>query len=177
MGAPRKYTARALQMAVDRYFKSITRIVPVTVKVNSGRRDAMGHIIWRDEPVENQFGETVMKEEYLLPPTVDDLSAFLGIHRSTWAEYCDAEKHPEFSDTTTRARGRMRAYLEREALTRAGKDVAGVKFLLEANYGYKGKTEIELGEGARKALEAQGMPLEEREKLMREIAEAVGNGS
>lgn len=137
MGAPKKYTPQSLHRAVEKYFKSITREVKVTEKKPTDRKDEMGHTIYEDVPVVNRLGEEVVVTEYLVPPTVLDLSAFLKIHRSTWDNYCDHEQHPEFFDTTERAMGRIHAYLARESLTRQGKDLKGVLFNLENNFGYK----------------------------------------
>lgn len=142
MGAEKKYTPTTLKKAVDRYFKSITRKVPLTEQVPTDQKDKDGHVIYKTVPLTNQLGEQIVLEQYVVPPSVGDLAIFLGIHRSTWTDYCDEKKHPEFSDTTTYARGRMHAYLERESLTRQGKDLKGVLFNLENNYGYREKTDI-----------------------------------
>lgn len=142
MGAPKKYTPKALDKAVRRYFKSITRDVPLTEKKPTGQKDKMGHEIFEIVPVTNNMGEEMIVTEYLVPPTVGGISDFLGIHRSTWSDWCNHEKHPEFSDTTTYARGRMHAYLEQESLTRQGRDLKGILFNLENNFGYKEKVEV-----------------------------------
>ena len=177
MGRPKKYTERTLRKAVEEYFDSITREVAMTEKVDTGQKDADGHKIFENVPVINKRGEQVKITEYLVPPTVGGLCEHLGIHRSTWAEYCDENAHPEFSDTTTHARGRMRAWLEEQLLTR--KDVKGIVFDLQNNYGHHDKKEIELGGRAAKAVTAASMPLEERqsvlEELMREFSENDGD--
>jgi hypothetical protein len=169
MGRPRKYTRIGLEKAVQRYFDSISREVTVTEKVDSGERDDKGHVIWEQVPIINKLGEEIRVTEFAVPPTVQGLCRFLGIHRSTWAEYCDPEKYPEFSDTTTRARGCLREYLENELLTRPGKDVAGIKFVLQNDYDQKERYEMELGEKA--AASVQGMTLAEREQLLRQIGQ------
>ena len=137
MGAPKKYNPKSLHRAVEKYFKSITREVALVEKKPTDQKDEMGHTIFVDVPVLNALGKQVIVTEYLVPPTVLDLSAFLKIHRSTWDNYCDHDKHPEFFDTTERAMGRIHAYLARESLTRQGKDLKGVLFNLENNFGYK----------------------------------------
>lgn len=142
MGAPKKYDEKKLASAVKRYFKSITREKELTEKKPTGKKDKMGHMIYEDVTVFNALGKPVTVTEYLIPPTVGGLSEFLGIHRDTWNDYCNHEKHPEFSDTTTYAQGRIHAYLEREMLTRQGKDLKGVIFNLENNFGYKERHEI-----------------------------------
>ena len=157
MGAPRKYTPEELDRAVKQYFKSITRKVKLTEQRPTGKKDKMGHEVYVTVPVTNLLGKEVFVTEYLVPPTVGDLSAALGIHRSTWHDYCDPEKHPEFSDTTTQALGRIHAYLERESLTRSGKDLKGVIFNLENNFGYKERLEVDSGvEGYLRKLQDEG---------------------
>lgn len=135
----KKYTPRALHKAVVQYFKSITRWVKVTEPVPTGKVDRMGHQIMEQQPVVNQLGEEMEKLEYVIPPSVGGLCIFLGIHRSTWNDYCKDEK---YTDTTTHARGLMHAYLEQESLTRQGKDLKGVLFNLENNYGYSERVTV-----------------------------------
>ena len=133
MGKQKKYTPEKLDRAVKRYFKSISREITVTESKPTGERDDMGHMIYEEVPVMNSLGREMKTVQYLIPPTVGGLSDFLGIHRDTWNAYCNDEA---YSDTTTYAQGRMHAYLEREMLTRPGKDLKGVMFNLENNYGY-----------------------------------------
>lgn len=135
----RKYTPRALHKAVVQYFKSITRWVPVMEQVLTGQRDRMGHQIMEQQPVVNQLGEEMQRLEYVIPPSVGGLCIFLQIHRSTWNDYCKDEK---YADTTTHARGLMHAYLEQESLTRQGKDLKGILFNLENNYGYSERVTV-----------------------------------
>ena len=135
----KKYTPRALHKAVANYFKSITRWVPVMEQVATGQVDRYGHPIYDQKPVVNQLGEEMERLEYVIPPSVGGLCLFLGIHRSTWNDYCKDEK---YADTTTHARGVMHAYLEQESLTRQGKDLKGVLFNLENNYGYSEKVTV-----------------------------------
>lgn len=172
MARPKKYTAKTLREAVDAYFDSISRTVTATEQVATGQRDAKGHMIYEPRPITNKLGKEMTYDEYILPPTVGGLCQHLGIHRSTWAEYCDPEQHPEFSDTTTRARGRMRGYLEQQLLTR--KDVKGIIFDLQNNYGYAEKRQVELGERATKAVSAASMSMGEKMAMLEEIAREFG---
>lgn len=173
---PRKYTKKSLAGAVERYFASITRIVPVTELVETGERDDKGHKIYERRPVVNSLGEEAKVEEYIVPPTVADLCQFLEIHRSTWADYCDEDLHPEFSDTTTRARGRIRGYLERQLLTR--KEVKGIIFDLQNNHGYAEKRQIGLDEKTRQtvAASATSMSLDEKLEMLKQIAADYAEG-
>ena len=163
-GREKKYTPKSLREAVDRYFLSICRTAPVTEQVPTGELDERGHKIYETQPVMNDLGEIMLRKEYVIPPTVSGLCEYLGIHRATWNRYCDAESHPEFCDTTTRARGRMRAYLEEQLLTR--KDVRGIIFDLQNNYGYAEKREVELGSRAAQAMGGT-LPVEERTELLK----------
>ncbi len=175
MGAPRKFTKKSLEREVERYFQSITRTVTVMEKKETGERDDKGHMIYVSVPVINNLGEEMKVTEYIVPPSVGGISDFLGIHRSTWTEYCDETEHPEFSDTTTRARGRMRAWREQQLVTR--KDVKGIIFDLQNNYGYSEKRQVELGERASKAVSAASMSMGEKQALLEEIArDFKGNG-
>lgn len=167
MGRPKKYTRKSLTEAVEHYFASITRVVPLTEKRDTGRKDGDGHKIYENVPVLNTLGEQATMEEFIVPPTVGSLCMALGIHRSTWADYCDPDEHPELKDITTMARERMRTYLEQQLLTR--KDVKGVIFDLQNNHGYTEKRQVELGERASKAVFAANVPLSERKALMEEI--------
>ncbi len=142
MGKQKTYTPQELERAVNKYFKSITRVVTVKEPVPTGEKDKYGHEIYKMVPVVNALGKEMTVTEYIVPPSVIDLSLFLGIHRSTWANYCN---DPAYFDTTSWARGRMEAYLSRENLTRPGKDTKGVQFELENNYGYKQKVEVSGG--------------------------------
>ncbi len=176
-GAPKKYkSAKSLREAVDRYFASISRIVTLTerVPVMDGDRvatDEKGHTVYENREIINQLGEPVRVIEFAVPPTTQGLADYLGIHRSTWDNYCDPEKHPEFFDTTTRARGRLRAYLETESLSRSGKDLKGVLFNLQNNYGLRERKEIELGPTAARALASSALSPEEREELLRSLTD------
>lgn len=168
MSREKTYTPDSLEKAVNKYFKSITRIKHVTEKVDSGRRDEKNHVIYEEREVINRYGKPLEIEEYIIPPTIEDLAAFLGIHRSTWTNYCNDEL---YFDTTTRARGRIRAYLHRELLTREGKDIRGVMFDLQNNFGFSDKKQVEIGPGTKKLLAAEALPVDEREALLRKIAE------
>lgn len=127
--ANKKYTPKTLASAVNRYFKSITRMVTLTELEETDQFDKWGHKIYKKVPIMNNLGQKVEIEEYVVPPTLSDLCLYLKIHRSTWDDYC---KDEEFSDTTTHAGGRIRAYLDRQVLIR--KDVKGIIFDLQNNH-------------------------------------------
>ena len=146
MGAPKKYTPAQLNAAVTKWFKSITREVLITESRPKYDEDGMpildgyGHVVCEDVQVYNNLGEPATREDYLTPPTVGNLCNFLRIHRSTWSDYCN---DPEYSDTTTPARGRMWEWRDEQLLTRP--KTRGIEFDLQNNWGYKDKQEIQFG--------------------------------
>lgn len=143
-GRPRKYTPRTLRKDVERYFASITRKVRITEPVPTGRYDDKGHMIFEQVPVKNSLDEEVWITEYIVPPEIAALCEFLEIDRSTWANYRDPDKNPEFSEITQQVYERMKAWNERELLTRPGKDIKGIVFNLENNYGYREKHDFDI---------------------------------
>lgn len=136
-GRPKEYTRESLRRAVDRYFKSITRSVKLTEPVDTGKKDKYGHAIIEQRPVLNRLGKQVEVIQYVVPPSKGDLATALGIHRSTWDNYHDKEKYPEFADIVAEADGMIQTWNEKELLTRDGKNVKGIIFNLENNYGYR----------------------------------------
>ena len=161
-GRPKKYTKKSLREAVDGYFASISRKVRVL--------DDDG------EAVYNDVGDSIWVTEYIRPPSVSGLCLYLGIDRSTWQNYADRELHPEFAEIIAMARVRMEAYLEEQLLTRE-KNVQGLIFNLQNNYGWREKREVELGGETRKAVsagaKARSMSIAEKMALLEEQREAL----
>lgn len=147
-GRPKKYTRKGLEKAVEGYFASISR-------------DAGGEA-WA--------------AEYKRPPTVGGLCLYLGIDRSTWQNYADRRLHPELQEITAYAKMRMETYLEEQLLTRE-KNVQGLIFNLQNNYGWREKREVELGGETREAVssgvQAQNMSIAEKMALLTEQREAL----
>lgn len=148
-GRPKKYTKKGLETAVEGYFSSISR----------DEREA-----W--------------EAEYKRPPTVSGLCLYLGIDRSTWQNYADPKLHPEFREITAYAKMRMEAYLEEQLLTRE-KNVQGLIFNLQNNYGWREKRELELGGETRRTVaegaQAQSMSIAEKIALLAEQREALAD--
>ena len=142
MGRPRKYTPRTLRTAVDEYFRYHSRTVTLREQVNTGQKDGWGHWVFELRDVTNDAGDPVKVREFVVPPTV-------GAY----------------------ARETMEAFLEDALLTRSGKELKGVIFSLQNNYGYTERKEVELGPRARKAVTAAAIPMEEREALLREMVQ------
>lgn len=170
MGRPKKYTERTLRKAVEAYFRRITRTITIREQVNTGEKDGWGHWVYELQDICNDDGEPVKVRQFVVPPTVGGLCEALGIHRSTWADYCDGEKHPEFQGVTAWAREVIQHYLESELLGRDGKNLKGVIFSLQNNFGYSEKREVELGARAAKAVTAAAVPMEEKRAMLKELA-------
>ena len=161
-GRPRTYkSAAALEKAIEGYFASISRTV--TVRSLNG------------DPILNDAGQEIKTTEYLIPPSVQELALYLGIDRRTWLNYCDPERHPEFSAVTARTQLRLEAYLVRESMTRE-KGLHGITFNLEHNYGWARRTEVELGEKTRKTAQVQQLTMAEKMALIRQAAQEFAAG-
>ena len=148
----KKYTKKTLERAVREYFDSISREVELTEMVDSGEKDDKGHVIYRPEKIQNKLGQSVKVTEFLVPPNVQDLCDYLVIHRSTWWDYSDPEKHPDLAPICARVKDVFLGYREKQLLTRPGKDIKGIVFDLENNYGYSDKRSVEVTGGVEEYL-------------------------
>ena len=106
---------------------------------NTGKKDKWGHFIQEWRSVKNAKGEEMTEREYVLPPTVGGLCAHLKISRDTWVKYSNTSLNPQFAETTEWAREQLLSWREQELMTRHGKDVKGLLFDLQANYGMRSK--------------------------------------
>lgn len=131
-------TAKDLERLTEKYFSTISYTVPVT--------DPSGAIMTDID------GEMIERTIYITPPDVISLCLFLGITYTTWENYCDQNKHPEFNKICERVKMRMEAYLREVLVTREKGSLQGVIFNLEHNYGWREKKEIELGDKTRDAV-------------------------
>lgn len=133
VGRKKEYTERTLRTAVNKYFASITRKVELTEKVDSGRKDKQGHVIYNTVPIMNSLGEIATVTEYLVPPTLGGLCRYLKIHASTWSRWEDTKKYPEFQEIIEDVMERMTTWRKEQVVLR--KDVKGLIWDLETNYG------------------------------------------
>ena len=156
MGRYREYTGDTLMKAVVRFFKSISR-------TESARERETGEVI------ENDLGKDVKLTRYIVPPTEGRLCRELGITIMTWWRYKDASQYPEMQPAVQYASDRIAEYLQQELLTREGKDVRGVIFNLQNNYGWSEKKEIEMGAETRKTVQdIRSMTIEDKLRAIRE---------
>ena len=152
MGRPRKYKSEsALRKAVENYFNSISRTVQPA--------DSMGM------PMVNDDGEPIMVRQFVKSPSLASMCVFLGIDKQTWQNYSDKEMHPEFTEVTAQAKQIIEAYLSEEILRADRRDVKGIMFTLTNNYGWKNKSEVEVGEETRKVAERTAPQLGLSEKI------------
>lgn len=154
MAGEKRYTAKALETAVNEYFNGISYSAPIV--------DESG------KPVRNELGNPVIKVEFITPPSITGLCLQLGITRRTWSNYGRDDK---LGRIVERARARIELYLEEQLMTRT-KGVTGVIFNLQANFGWRQRQEVELGERAARSMELSGVPLSERRALLEEMAKA-----
>lgn len=139
MGAPKKYSKKALKAAVQAYFDSITREVTITERKDSGKRDKYGHVIYDVVPVENKLGQIAKTTEYLVPPTLGGLCIHLGIVNSTWSRWCNETEHPEYKEIIDDVKERLLTWRQEQVVSR--KNVKGVIWDLEVNFGCGQKKE------------------------------------
>ena len=133
MGRPKKYSRKALSEAVERYFDSISREITITEKVDSGKRDSYGHVIYDTVAVKNKLGEVAKTTEYLVPPTLGGLCSFLNIDQSTWSRWRDKDTYPEYEQIISRVTEKLLTWRQEQVVIR--KDVKGLIWDLENNYG------------------------------------------
>ena len=149
-----KYTRKALREAVAAYFDSITRVVEIQEKVDSGKKDAWGHVIWDTVPVMNNLGKVATRIEFLVPPTIGGLCLHLGIHSSTWSRWRDGEKHPEFQEIIELVYDRLITWRQEQVVSRD--KVQGLIWDLETNYGAREKVRT----GEKPDVIVEGLPEE-----------------
>ncbi len=87
-------------------------------------------------------GTQAVKTAWIETPSIEAMCLFLGISTTTWASY---EKNEEFLGATSRARGRILAYLQ-ERLD-SGKGTNGAKFRLSCMHGWTPTQPEEEGKG------------------------------
>ena len=138
MGRRRKYeTAKAFETAVDAYFKSISRSVPMRIRTLVGYSNK-GKPLYDVESFKQDNGKPRMTREYAEPPSVTGLCLHLGMSREALREYGERE---ELADAVATAKLRIEDYLGRELMT--SERVEGVKFNLSHNFGWSEKQRIE----------------------------------
>ena len=147
-GRRRKYdTPAKLSRAVNKYFDSISYELTYT--------NADG------TPIQNLDGEDIVLVKYVIPPSIQALCLSLDVDTTTWENYA---KREGYKDICQDAKLKIEAYLTCELNTRDRPQ--GIMFNLENNFDWKKKKEVELGEGARKAIALSSMTIEEKEKLL-----------
>lgn len=165
VGAPRKYATPAkLKNAVNRYFAQISRTVPATEMVPSGRIDGKGRPIMQPVTVKNDADEIVYIKEYIVKPTIAGLCVYLGISKDTWAEYSHREGYESIC-----AAAKLEMERDRSERLGSGSGDHGIEFDLKYNFGWGETITIEAGDATRKVMAAAAVPMEEKLKLLEEM--------
>lgn len=156
-GRPRKYTAKALGEAVERYFRSISRRILA--------KDEMGNEIL------DMDGQPMWLTQYIKPPDIAALCLFLNIDEKTWNNYSHRK---ETEAICARAKLQCKAWNLEQLVTR--EKAQGIVFNLQANYGLKQRQEVGLDEETRKDLKtARNMTLEEKLAMIAQAAETFSS--
>lgn len=165
VGAPRKYATPAkLKNAVNRYFESISRTVPATEMVPSGRMDSKGRPVMQPVTIKNDADETVYVKEYIVKPTIAGLCVYLGISKDTWAEYSHREGYENIC-----AAAKLEIERDRSERLGSGSGDHGIEFDLKHNFGWGETYTIEAGDATRKVMAAAAVPMDEKLKLLEEM--------
>ena len=127
----KQMSAAALEEAVDRYFRSISREKLLTEKTETGETDKNGKPITVDTAVLNALGEVVTVTEFLLPPTRWGLLHSLGLTEEDWHAL---SRKPALSAVVRQAEARLVDWRFQQILSLPGKDIKGLLFDLEQNY-------------------------------------------
>lgn len=149
-GAPRKYkNAKQLEMAVEKYWKSISYEQPAIISTPTGEVDENGCVKYRtlmlteDEDGRirlDGLGKPKTVTKYLQPPSVLGLCLHIGIVKSTWEEYAKTE---DLGPVCARFKMRSEQYKLSRLDDPSVKTVQGIMFDLENNYGYKRNGKVE----------------------------------
>ena len=147
MPQKRKYTPKRLREKVEEYFASISREIVMTERKPTGELDKYGHPIYEEVPIINRLGEEMKTIEFLEPPMKTSLARYLGVHPSTYSQWEDAQRYPEYADILAKAHDICLAWRQKEVLTRSGKDIKGITFDLAVNYGVSERVEVNVTGG------------------------------
>lgn len=139
-------TREKLQRAVDAYFNSISFL-------NAAKGPGGVHI-------QNMDGEPIWYVDYAVPPTIEDLSIYIGVTDRTWRNYRDQEWAREVCED---AETRIRAYRTRIAST--AEKCPGTIFLLQNDSGMSERVQINTG--------TQGMSVNEMYELLRQVGQEM----
>lgn len=176
MARERKYTSKAFQIAVEQYFRSITRrkrlileepdLVETKIKGEfKPKKEVFGQAskIYR-QPV-NQNGEPVEIEEYIIQPTISGICTELEISKQTWSRY---SKMKGYAETVERARLRVETYLQDRLMEK--NSARGAQFSLQYNFGWNDKPPAEENLSENNIASAvEDMPLKDKIGMLREL--------
>ena len=177
----KKYKAAAFRRACEAYFASISYEKPVTrAEIALDEEgfpllDEFGHNRFQYKQVITADGNQAWEICWTEAPSIQGLCLQLGIDASTFSRYLKADPEDPDSEKLAEAARMAKARVEAYLISRLEDKSAanGTKFNLQHNFGWMEKREIELGEGARKAVTSAGMTMEEKLAILREIGAEV----
>lgn len=174
MAQERKYTAKAFELAVEAYFRRITRTKRLVVAEPDGeekngvfmaKTDMFGNMKNKYIQPTNAAGEPAEVTEYLIQPTISGICYDLGISRQTWSRYA---KEKGYAETVERARLRVETNLQNLLMQK--NSARGAQFSLQYNFGWTDKsasgenlTENETDSAV------EDMPLKDKIGMLREL--------
>lgn len=174
MAQERKYTAKAFGLAVEAYFRRITRTKRLVVAEPDGeekngvftaKTDMFGNMKNKYIQPTNAAGEPAEVTEYLIQPTISGICYELGISKQTWSRYA---KEKGYAETVERARLRVETNLQNLLMQK--NSARGAQFSLQYNFGWTDKTENGSGEADSEGAGAvENMPLKKKLEIMRQM--------
>ena len=175
IGRPKKYSsAKTLREAVDAYIASISYETPAVVSTATGEVTEEGKILYTARLLKegrDGTGPCLSVTNWLEPPSTAALCLYLGVSRSTWANYAKDEKLGAVVDYwETRYEAYLVGQLER------GKHISGVIFNLQHNFGWKERREVGMDAPTRQAMAGAGMTMAEKLALLEQAAADFGGG-
>lgn len=169
IGRPKKYSsAKGLREAVDAYIASISYETPAIISTATGEVDDNGKILYTTRLLKEGVGGTgpcIVVTNWLEPPSTAALCLYLGVSRSTWANYARDEK---LGRVVEYWEARYEAYLVGQL--ERGKHISGVIFNLQHNFGWKERREVGMDAPTRQAMAGTGMTMAEKRALLEEAA-------
>ena len=164
-GAPKKFeTPQQLANACDKYFRSISRVVELTEKIDTGKFNKAGKPIIEHRPIINDYGKPATAREYFRKPSISGLCNYLHICRDTWSEYANRD---EYRNICASVKQEIEEYLVSRLGN--GKGDAGIQFELSQNYGWRNRVEVEAGAETRESMKHSNLSMAEKLECLKSM--------
>lgn len=136
----------------------------MTEKVETGKKDDWGHIIYEKVPIKNVMGEEIKVREIAARPSKTALCDFLQLRPASYERY---KKSEETGEILREAEELIKDWATGELLKRDDKTVKGVMYYLDNAFGWADKKEVSLG--AETAEKIQALSLAEKMAVIASI--------